>query len=229
VSVPTTIISAALAAGLPNPLTVSLIPKGKIGGISVQATLEEVATDTLQVTEHPVQAGAQITDHAFFRPAELVMRCGWSNAQNALTGITVANSTFSGGSVSLSDYVSAIYSRLIALQQSCLPFTVQSTIRQYTNMLLTSIALTRDQKTSQALMLSATMKQIIVVNTSTATLPAANMAMPASTQATTNVGPQSLTSGQTPNPGGANPPLAWPAGSDEAINNFPVNAANDPY
>ena len=63
--------------------TVSIIPKGLIGAISVSVTLEEAYNDTLAVTEHPVEVNAAITDHSYRRPSEVVMRCGWSNADYA--------------------------------------------------------------------------------------------------------------------------------------------------
>jgi Dit-like tail protein len=191
----------------------SLIPKGNIGGITVQATIEEVMTDTLEVTENPVEAGAAVTDHSFIKPAQLVMRCGWSNSSQGafITAVSgVLQSLFSGGQPSPSDFVSGIYSQLLALQQSRQLFTVSTTIRQYTSMLMPSLVLTRDEKTSQALMVTLTMKQFIIVNTQTTTLPpTANQANPASTAETTNAGPLATIAGQTPAPGGALPPTSW--------------------
>jgi hypothetical protein len=209
-----------------NSLT--LIPQGSIGGISIQATIEEEASDTLTVTDHPVEAGAQISDHAFVKPAELVMRCGWSNAN----GASAIASLFSGGGapsnggpsvpgLSVSDYVSGIYSQLLALQQTLLPFTVQTSIRRYTNMMFQALHLTRDQKTSQALMVVASLRQVIIVQTQSTTLaPIANQALPQSTGETTNVGPQQLQSNVSPAPGGSVPPVSWPEGSDEAAGIF---------
>ena len=47
----------------------TLTPSNALGGITIQATLEEVLTDTLEVTNHPVELGAMISDHAFVKPA----------------------------------------------------------------------------------------------------------------------------------------------------------------
>lgn len=51
-----------------------------IGDIVANITVEERHTDELQITTHPVESGAPITDHAFKRPAELTLRLGWSNS-----------------------------------------------------------------------------------------------------------------------------------------------------
>jgi hypothetical protein len=226
------VISQVLGIGatvLGNLLTV--IPQGNIGGIVVPATLEEVGTDLVTVTDHPVESGAEISDHAYYRPAELVMRCGWSNssqftAQSALSSLSslfsggglssFASTLFgqnppsSGGGMTVSDFVSGIYSQLLSLQQSLVPFTVLTSIRQYTNMMMTSLVVTRDKKTSQALMVTATMRQVIIVSTVSTTLaPTANQADPASTAESTPQGPQQLNTDATPSPGGSVPPDEW--------------------
>lgn len=189
---------------------INLVPADQINTISVDATLEETGSDYLQVTEHPVEAGASITDHAYYRPAELTLHCGWSNA-NALFATSVGgNQVFTGGSLVKDDYVSSIYSQLLALQQSLQPFTVLTTIRQYTNMVITSLTLTRDKTTSQALMITVGMRQIITVNTSSSTLaPTANQANPADTSNTFNYGQQSLINNPVPSPQGSLPPASW--------------------
>jgi hypothetical protein len=227
-------LGGVVSSVLSNVLTV--IPQGNIGGIAVPVTLEETSTDLVTVTDHPVEAGAQITDHAYYRPAELTMRCGWSNS-SSFTLQSAASSLFSGGGISafastlfgqnpptsgggmsVSDFVSGIYSQLLNLQQSLVPFTVVTSIRLYTNMILTSLVVTRDKKTSQALMVTASMRQVILVSTVSTTLAAiGNQANPASTAEQLNTGPQNLIPNATPNPGGSFPPSAWPVGSDEAL------------
>lgn len=217
----------AASSVLSNVLTV--IPQGQIGGIAIPATLEEVSTDLVTVTDHPVESGAEISDHAYYRPAQLVMRCGWSNSsgfnlqssvsslfsgggQSLFAGLGLSSSPpSSGGGMSVSDFVSDIYTQLLALQQSLVPFTVVTSIRQYTNMMLTSLAVTRDQKTSQALMVTAAMRQVIIVSTSSTSLASAqNQATPANTAETISQGPQQLLSNATPAPGGSVSPLNWP-------------------
>ena len=46
----------------------SFAPKEKIGQMDIMASLEEIHVDTMQMTEHPVELGAAITDHAYARP-----------------------------------------------------------------------------------------------------------------------------------------------------------------
>lgn len=211
-STPGGLISATignLALGTLSNL-INLVPADIIGTIAVDATLEEIGNDTLQITEHPVQSGANITDHAFYKPAELIMHCGWSNATALFATSVGGNQTFAGGSLVRDDYVSSIYSQLIALQQSLQPFSVVTTIRLYNNMVITSISLTRDKKTSQALMVTITMRQVIIVNTLNSTLAAtANQAIPASTSAKVNYGALSLINNPVPSSQGSLPSSSW--------------------
>jgi hypothetical protein len=181
-------------------------PKSAIGDVEIMASLEEIYTDALQTTDHPVEQGADITDHSFKRPSEVVIRCGWSNSSfTALSGAVEA--LFSGGGLSAADYVSGVYSQLLALQQSRVPFDVLTNKRQYTNMLIQSLAVETDNKTSNALMVTATCKQIIIVNTQATTLPPREQqAEPAKTAEVQKTGVKQ-TKTRTPSPGGAVPPV----------------------
>jgi hypothetical protein len=184
----------------------TLSPKGKIGGIEIQATLEETHTDNLQVTEHPVEQGAAITDHAYKMPSEVVLRCGWSNSSlKALTG--AASALFSGGSASVSDYVGGIYTQLLKLQESRVPFDITTSKRQYTNMLITGMQVTTDNRTSNMLMVQVTCRQIIIASTQATTLPPnANQADAQKTGEVQNNGVQNAKPA-TPSPGGSLPPF----------------------
>ncbi|WP_080297839.1 phage baseplate protein [Burkholderia pseudomallei] len=186
-------------------LDMIMISPKKIGSITVQVAIEEVYNDELAITEHPVEQGAQIADHAFKRQPDLSMRCGWSNADyEALLG--AAEATFDGGGLPSAQYVNAIYSQLLALQQARTPFDVTTSRRIYQNMLLQGLRLTVDAKTSSALILTATLKQIRIVSTQVTKLPPReNQADPASTAETGNGGTKAAVPA-TPAPGGAVPP-----------------------
>jgi hypothetical protein len=70
-------VSAALQLGVQAIL---IKPKRSIGPLVAQVTIQEVHQDTLEITDHPVEMGAVISDHAFKRPAELIITCAWSNS-----------------------------------------------------------------------------------------------------------------------------------------------------
>lgn len=183
----------------------TLTPRSRIGPIEVAASVEEILTDSLQITEHPVELGAAITDHAFKRPAEVVLRCGWTNSSlDALS--SAVSALFRGGSLTQADYIAGVYSQLLALQESRVPFDILTTRRRYTDMLIVGLQVTTDARTSSALMVQASCRQIIIARTQATTLPPrVDQANPASTAEVENAGVKQVQPG-TPSPGGSLPP-----------------------
>lgn len=146
-----------------------------ISGFVADVTIEEQHVDRLVVTEHPVEQGASITDHAYKHPARLTIRAGWSNSSPPALGNPF--------------YIQTIYQSFIALQASRQVFDIVTGKRSYTNMLIETLIETTDKEHENAMMLVLECKEIIMVNTQTVTVPpAANMANPQINQATNQVG-----------------------------------------
>lgn len=178
-----------------------------------QATIEEVHHDKLDITEHPVEQGATISDHAYKRPAEVVIFMAWSDSPSpensiAQQGIGIAatllgraarvvagvaasigpaQSLLRGNSVPQSKI---IYNKLLALQESRVLFDIYTGKRVYNNMLFESLNVTTDVKTENALFLRASCKQVIIVNTQTVQVPVniAAQSMPEKTTPVQNTG-----------------------------------------
>ena len=92
-----------------------------------------------------------------------------------------------------SDYVAGIYSQLLQLQQSFLPFSVTSGLRTYDTMLIKSLRVNRDQTKQYVIDVFAVLRQIILVSTQTSTLPAQTaLAVPASSADVVNWGSAQL-------------------------------------
>ena len=158
-----------------------------------QVTIEELHRDDMEITSHPVELGAPISDHAFMRPAEVVIRCAWSNSPTkapSLAGaavgvlgnqIPVLNaagavaSTVTGVSSILNGsaetQVQAIYRKLLALQQSRVPFTIYTGKRLYQNMLFASLSVNTDKENENVLSVTAMCRQVIIVTTRTIKVP----------------------------------------------------------
>jgi hypothetical protein len=91
----------------------------QIGGIQVDTTLEESYEDALEITEHPVEAGAAITDHSFKRPMELVLTCGWSDSSSSgliglASGLIATQSPIAASILGAASAVSAAVSSLLS-------------------------------------------------------------------------------------------------------------------
>src|SRR4051812_9475260 len=63
--------------------SVIIKPKRAIGPFVAHVTIRERHVDELDIVDHPVEQGAQISDHAFKRPPEVTIECAWSNSPRA--------------------------------------------------------------------------------------------------------------------------------------------------
>lgn len=122
----------------------------KIDRLIPHVVVEEIHRDSLVTTEHPVELGAAITDHAFLRPKVVEIRCGWSD------------STF--GSVGA---ILQPYKQLQQLMEKREPFTITSPRRQYKNMLPTDINVVRDVNNENILSVAVAFRELIIVQSKT--------------------------------------------------------------
>lgn len=120
-----------------------------IGSIIPDVVIEEGHQDTLTITQHPVETGAAISDHAFKNPAELEMRIGFSDSTAGAVGAS-----------------QEAYQELLVLQATREPFNVSTGKRQYTEMLIASLSVTTDQKSEHALNCVVGLRQVIRTSTS---------------------------------------------------------------
>lgn len=179
---------SATAPGVNDVLTSSATQQGStptqqvafstgrnIGGFVADVTVSEEHTDEVTVTDHPVEQGANISDHAFANPVRVVIRAGYSNSgQNA------------GGN---SAYVNQQYQNFIDLKNTRQPFAIITGRRNYSNMVIIGLALTTDETTANAMILTVTCREVIIVSTQTATVPPADQqANPQATGPTTSQG-----------------------------------------
>jgi hypothetical protein len=123
-----------------------------------------VGRDELVITEHPVERGAAISDHAFVRPVEIEMTCGWSDSTAGYVG-----------------YIDEVYAELIALQKEREPFDVTSGKRTYENMLLAQVLQQTDERSENILMVTARFREVLIVSTETTSAPNSAQSNPSKT------------------------------------------------
>lgn len=177
-------------------------PVRKFGDFGGYITMEETHTDEVEITDHPIEQGASITDHAYKRPAELTVKISWSNSPNNSGLLGGIRGLISTGAILVSNVlgnnvnqVREIYQKLLKAQADREPMEVFTGKRTYTDMLIKSINVTTDAKAENTLAVTVSFKQIIRVTTTTLTIeqvPAANQRNPGATQATTNAGTKSV-------------------------------------
>lgn len=153
---------------LPSDLSQLVLVKTNIGGFFFDAIIRTEHNSDLKITSHPVQTGANITDHSFLEPAVLVMEIAMSDAMDSL----VPNQ-FTG---KYTKSVSA-YQVLSDLQADRIPLSVTTRIRTYQNMLIETINVPDDVKTLNGLRCTVTLKEVFVVEVARAKVSARPHAM----------------------------------------------------
>lgn len=154
-------------------LTYALIssPGTTFGGLMPDVVVEEVYRDGIIITDHPVERGAAITDHAFLRPRTLEMRCGWSNSTAGAEG-----------------YIDSIYEAMLDLQGSREPFDVFTPRRSYENMLVENIQVSRDERTNSILACSISLREVILTETQSSGGKSGGQSMPEKTASPSDAG-----------------------------------------
>lgn len=140
-----------------------------VGDIEFDVTVEERHEDSLTITEHPVEKGAAISDHAYKNPMRVTISAG----KGAKDGETVPQET---------------YDALLELQKSREPFNIVTGKRSYENMLVEDIQVITDVDTDNVLMVTLDCREVIIVATETVQVPPSRQRQADKTQKTQQAG-----------------------------------------
>lgn len=156
----------------------------RIGLIVPSVVVSEKHSDTLEITEHPVETGAPVSDHAYKRPSEVVMEVGFAGGGSLLDFIDTSSL---GLMLGLSP--KETYQQILDLQTSRIPFDVVTGKRLYSNMLIRAIEVTTDRTSENVLMAVLTLREVIITQTQQiAVADKADMKEGANTSAVINSG-----------------------------------------
>ena len=165
----------------------------KIGLIIPDVVVSEKHQDSLEITEHPVEIGAPVADHAYKRPSEVTMEIGFSGGGSLLD---FADTSSIG--ISLGTSPKEIYQQILDLQESRIPFDVTTGKRQYSNMLIRAIDVTTDRTSENVLMCVLTLREVIISQTQSITVAdKADMQTGVSTSSVQNTGTKSAKTANT--------------------------------
>lgn len=114
-----------------------------IGPVPVAAVIKESHSSTLQVTQLPVEDGADITDHAVVMPKSVTLECA-------------------------DEAGAATFAALVAFQESRTPFSLVTGLMVYRNMLPINIAPERTKEFSKVFNGTIELQEIIIVGSSQA-------------------------------------------------------------
>lgn len=166
----------------------------RIGILVPSVVVSEKHSDTLEITEHPVEkpttdsGSGFIADHAYKRPSEVTMECGFAGGGSLLD--LVDTSTIGLG-LGLSP--KETYQKLLDIQLSRVPFDVVTGKRKYSNMLIRAIEVTTDKASENVLTCTLTLREVIMTQTQSITVAdKSEMQSGVSTSAMQNAGTKSV-------------------------------------
>jgi Dit-like tail protein len=125
-----------------------------IKGFIIDCVRQETHSFDSDVTSHPVEKGADVTDHVRPRPITVTLECIVSN-----TPIEPVASQRPAGGIPAED----AHAWLMGIRDDREPVTIETHRRAYENMVLTSLSEPLDAATGDGLVFSATFVQIELV------------------------------------------------------------------
>ena len=154
-------IVTASQVGLPAMLTYSLFKqiadlmyvKSSIGGFFFDAVFRTEHSLHTVITSHPVQNGANISDHAYLEPARVTMEIGMSD---------VGSSTIFGQFMANSSKSKAAFEALLKMREKRLPVDISTRLKSYKNMMIEDLSFPDDINTFYGLRATVSMRQVII-------------------------------------------------------------------
>ena len=156
----------------------------QLGLLIPSVVVSEKHVDALEITEHPVEIGASVNDHAYKRASEVTMECGFAGGGSILDLVDI-----SGIGLGIGQSPKEIYQQLLDLQSSRVPFDVVTGKRTYSNMLIRAIEVTTERTSENVLTCVLTLREVLMTQTqSVSVADKANMQDGVSTAAVQDVG-----------------------------------------
>jgi hypothetical protein len=131
------------------------IAKGLLEFVELDASITEGHSFDTVITDHPVEAGANVSDHVRLVPSRLKISGIVSNQPLSLTQINL-NPT----------RADEAFATLLSYQEDAQLLTVTTTLQVYEDMLLKSLSVTRDKDTGNIVAMDLDFQQVVTVESS---------------------------------------------------------------
>lgn len=134
-----------------------------VSNIEPDVVVSEKHSETVEVTKHPIEEGANPTDHARVLPARyqlegFVTNTPLSQIDREARGVIADVS--STGAPGAAGYAHQAIAALRKLKDDRRAVTIDTTLRTYTNMVLVALEVPRDSKIADAFRFSATFEEV---------------------------------------------------------------------
>jgi hypothetical protein len=137
--------------------------------VELDAVLSETHASEVEVTEHPVERGANVSDHARVKPEQVTLEGLVSNTpvnrgatRRVLTanGVDFASNAETDAPAGAAGFAEAAYGKLREIKDARQLVTVATELRTYKNMVMTSLSVPRNARVGDALQFTAVFKEV---------------------------------------------------------------------
>ncbi len=125
-----------------------------IAGFELDVAVEEMHTLEADVTEHPVEKGADVTDHIRSRPISV-------QVVGIVSDTPIGDLATRRGLFSLPS--NDALAHLLAIRDARLPVTIETSLQRWERMALKSLSMPRDAENGDALQFTALFVQVEIV------------------------------------------------------------------
>jgi len=145
--------------------------KAQIGIIQFDASVSESHNSPSEVTDHPVEEGSTVSDHIRKLPKEFELNGLVTNTPIVFLATTLAESPLTVDSNPTDSRVESAYSELERIQEAGETVDVVTSLREYTDMAITNVSVTREKATGQILDSTISLREILFAKALTLELP----------------------------------------------------------
>jgi len=142
-----------------------------VGVVQFDASVSETHTRECEICDHPVEEGATISDHIWRTPERLEVNGIVTNHPLVFLASVQAVSPLTDDMSPVTDRAEVAYFKLAELMDTGQLVSVVTSLREYQNMAIVSMSVTRDVQTGNVLNCSLSLREIIIAQTETVAAP----------------------------------------------------------
>ena len=160
----------------------SIQPMAGGDAIIPDVVISEMHSDQVTVTNHPVDTGADLSDHAIIQPTTVTCTFAWSDSSRAI------NSALDGSILQGMETTKDVYEKLLALMRARQPLRLSTGKRAYENVIITALKTTSSVETESAAIIEITFQEVFMALAQTVSLSSIKQKNPGRTSGKRNLG-----------------------------------------
>ncbi len=146
----------------------------EIGGVQLDAVVSEKHTTSVKLTRYPVEFGSDVTDHAIVEPDRLKIIARVTDTPLGFAAVgTIVDSVsgvFGSSTEGSETRSTAAYKKIVSMQKERKIINIQTKLDYYQNMVIVSIDIVQNAKTSRVADMAISLESVIIVESKVSTV-----------------------------------------------------------